>query len=66
MTADQLARVQVDALHGLGKGGGAQVLLDLVAGGDQRVDPDREVLVLLKAGAAALVDHLELQYLARG
>mmetsp|Transcript_27575 Transcript_27575/g.68551 ORF Transcript_27575/g.68551 Transcript_27575/m.68551 type:complete len:245 (-) Transcript_27575:283-1017(-) len=60
LNAHHLARVKVEALHCLGEGGGSQVLLHLVPRGDQRVDADREVLVLLEASAPALVHYLEV------
>mmetsp|Transcript_33345 Transcript_33345/g.107263 ORF Transcript_33345/g.107263 Transcript_33345/m.107263 type:complete len:259 (-) Transcript_33345:260-1036(-) len=63
LDANHLARVQVEALHRLGEGGRAEVLLDLVARRDQRVQPDREVLILLEAGPRALVHHPQLQRL---
>ena len=45
--------------------GRAAVLLlrHLVARRDQRVEPDRKVLLLLEAGAPALVHHLQLERL---
>mmetsp|Transcript_49500 Transcript_49500/g.125769 ORF Transcript_49500/g.125769 Transcript_49500/m.125769 type:complete len:271 (-) Transcript_49500:1004-1816(-) len=59
--ADHLACLEIQALHRAAEGRRAQVVQDLVAGRDNAVDLNRELLVLLKAGPVPLVDHLEVE-----
>ena len=59
LDADHLAGMQIQALDRLRERRRAEILLHLIPCRNQRMQPDGEILVLLKAGTPPLMDDLQ-------